>query len=352
MANVQSHFETFNARIRLSKFKENQPLREKRNIIREKLETNLPGVFEEYSETCPNFYFLDQGSYEMDTGTKPLNGDYDIDQGLYFLVSKANYPDPVLLKERVFEALEGHTDRVELRRACVTVFYSYDSEPIYHVDVAVYSDASENADGKSWHAKGKRHSKPENRIWEVSNPQLLSETIFARFPDEQDRKQFRRIVRYWKRWKAVNFTAGGGSAPNGIGLTLLTYNDFQAQYVDRFANKHDDLRVMRMLVETVLMRFTSEYDEEGQLVERLVVKLPIEPWTDVFSRMTVKQMAAFKEKLNTLKEALDFADEKTSDPHEACNRLKAVFGDDFPVPEKQETASSHPRAITSSGNSA
>jgi restriction endonuclease S subunit len=351
MANVQSQFERFNDTIRLGRFEENETLREKRDIIHEKLRKNLPGVFEKYGETCPKFDFLDQGSYQMDTGTKPLDGDYDIDQGIYFFVSTAAYPDPVTLKERVHEALFDHTNDVQLRRSCVTVFYQYDGEPVYHVDIAVYSDGTCNADGKPKHAKGKQNSKPENRVWEVSNPQLLSDTIFDKFPNAEDRKQFRRVVRYWKRWKAVNFTAGGGSAPNGIGLTLITYKDLQPTYSDRFANKHNDLGAMRKLVEVVLTRFTPATDEDGQLGERLIVELPIEPWTDVLSRMTVKQMGVFKEKLITLKDALIYA-EGVSDIHAACERLQTVFGKDFPVPEKQETATSHPPAVTSSGNSA
>lgn len=352
MANVQSYFETFNTRIRLGRFDENETLREKRDIIRRKLEAKLPGVFNDHGEPCPDYTFLDQGSYAMGTGTKPLNGDYDIDQGLYFSISTTDYPDPVVLKERVFEALDGHTNRVELRRSCVTVFYSCEGESVYHIDVAVYSDGSQNTDGKSRHAKGKRYSATENRFWEVSDPQKLTETIFARFGQEQDRKQFRRIVRYWKRWKAVNFTAGGGSAPNGIGLTLLTYYYVCPTYTDRFANKHNDLAAMRALVEIVLGYFTSVYDEDEQRsVERLEVKLPIEPWNDVFDRMTAKQMATFKEKLITLKDALIYA-EGVSDPAAACERLQLVFGTDFPVPEKKETAMSHPPAIVSSGNSA
>ena len=124
MADVQSYFEQFNSTIRLGKFEENQTLREKRDIIRNKLWDNLPGVFEKHGETCPDFYFLDQGSYAMDTGVKPLDGDYDIDQGLYLLVSASTYDNPVVLKERVYEALFGHTNDVQLRRSCVTVFYS------------------------------------------------------------------------------------------------------------------------------------------------------------------------------------------------------------------------------------
>ncbi|MFV9506670.1 MAG: cyclic GMP-AMP synthase DncV-like nucleotidyltransferase [Oscillochloridaceae bacterium umkhey_bin13] len=352
MANLQTQFETFNDTIRLGRFDENATLREKRDRILKKLKQNLPGVFEKHGEPFPGYYPLDQGSYEMDTGTKPLNGDYDIDQGLYFYVSTITYPDPIVLKERVFEALDGHTNRVELRRSCVTVFYSSNGEPLYHVDLAVYSDGSMNPDGKSYHAKGKQHSLPENRYWEVSNPQQLSDTIFDKFPGAEDRKQFRRVVRYWKRWKVVNFTAGGASTPNGIGLTLLTYYHFQPRYTDVFANKHNDLRAMRELVEAVLARFQSVYDEdEKAYVERLIVNLPIEPWKDVFDRMTARQMRTLKDKMTVLKEALVYA-ELVADTRAACERLQTVFGKDFPVPEKQETASVHPPAITSSGNSA
>ncbi len=60
MATIQSQFEQFNNRIRLGRFDENAILREKRNIIRDKLETRLPEVFATHKETCPNFYFLDQ----------------------------------------------------------------------------------------------------------------------------------------------------------------------------------------------------------------------------------------------------------------------------------------------------
>jgi hypothetical protein len=319
MADVQSYFEQFNKAIRLGKFEENETLRAKRDIIQNKLWDNLPIVFENHGETCPDFYFVDQGSYAMDTGVKPLDGDFDIDQGLYFLVSASAYDNPVVLKERVYEALDGHTNDVQLRRACVTVFYSLADEPVYHVDLPVYSDGSQNMDGKARLAKGKRPSQPENRFWEISNPQKLAETIFERFTGE-DRVQFRRIVRCLKRWKAINFTGGGGSAPNGIGLTIAAYDSLKPAYTDRFANKHNDLGAMRALIEAALTRFALVYDENEQLfVRRLVVKLPVEPENDLFARMTAVQMAAFEEKLSKLKEALVYA-EGVSNPTAACER--------------------------------
>ncbi len=272
--------------------------------------------------------------------SKPLDGDFDIDQGLYFKISISAYPDPVVLKERVHEALYGHTDDVCIRRSCVTVFYHCDDEPIYHVDIAIYSDGEYNDDGKARTAKGKQYSAPEHRIWQISNPQALTDTIFARF-EGADREQFRRIVRYLKRWKALNFPTEGNAAPNGIGLTVATYNDLQPAYTDRFANAHDDLRAMRSLIEAMLSRFIEEWDEnEQQFVRRLVVRLPIEPCNDLFARMTANQMAAFEKKLIELKEALVYA-EGVADPTAACERLQLVFGKDFPVPEKKDTATTH-----------
>jgi hypothetical protein len=67
--------------------------------------------------------------------------------------------------------------------------------------------------------------------------------------------------------------------------------------------------------------------------------------------MTAKQMEVFERELTTLKEALVYA-AGVSDPTAACERLQRVFGDDFPVPEKKETAVTHSPAISSSGNSA
>ncbi len=231
------------------------------------------------------------------------------------------------------------------------MFYHCDDEPIYHVDIAIYSDGEYNDDGKARTAKGKQFSAPEHRIWQISNPQALTDTIFARFEGE-DREQFRRIVRYEKRWKAIKFPVDGNAAPNGIGLTVATYDDLQPAYTDRFANQHDDLRAMRSLVEAMLNRFASVWDEnEQQFVRRLVVRLPIEPCTDLFARMTANQMAVFETKLTELKEALVYA-EGVADPTAACERLQLVFGPDFPVPEKKDTATTHPPAISSSGNSA
>lgn len=351
MANVQKQFEAFNDAIKLKRFEENSILREKRDIIRNKLKEKLPGVFQDNGEICPEFKFFDQGSYDIGTGIKPIEGDYDIDQGVYFKVSPEYYPDPVTLKKRVHQALVGHTNEVRIRRSCVTVFYHLKDDPIYHVDIAVYSDGSENVDGKSRIAKGKENSTPEYRFWEVANPQAFSDLIFLRF-EGNNRAQFRRIVQYLKRWKDENFISDGNGAPLGIGLTLVTYYDLQPTYFDSFAGKPDDLSAAYKLVNSILNRFTPIWDgDENKYVNRLVIKLPVEPWNDIFEQMTNKQMEKLEENLRIILEALSAASTDI-DPVEACKKLQKVFGADFPIPETADTGKYHAPAIASSSNSA
>ena len=346
MANLQKQFEQYHDTIKLRRISEEAILIEKREIIRKKLKDNLPGVFADHDEENLVPDFCDQGSYEMKTGVKPLNGDYDIDQGVYFSTSKVNGAyanDPVLLKERVFEALNGHTKEVCIRRPCVTVFYQKDGERVYHVDLAIYSDGDNNPDGLDYLALGKRNSGDDYREWQRSNPTMLKDTLFKRFAnDETARWQFRRIIRYMKRWKDLNFPADGNNAPRGIGLTISAHEGFMARYTDIVANKPDDLAALRGLVDYMLNRFVASTKyENGQFitVRRLTAYLPVEPNTDIYARMSDSQMQCFEDKLKNLKASLEKAAAEV-DTVEACTILAGnnVLGDCFPVPTKAASA--------------
>ncbi|MGN7890324.1 nucleotidyltransferase domain-containing protein [Dyadobacter sp. 22481] len=335
MADLQKYFEKFNASIRLGRFNEEKTLIEKRDIIRTKLNDRLPGIFEKYGEKCPKYYFRDQGSYELGTGIKPLNGDFDIDQGLYFEISKDDYVDPVVLKSRVYEALSGHTKEVRVRRPCVTVFYQQNSEKIYHVDIAIYSAGSQNASGLDYLAIGRENSDSSQRLWIESNPRLLADLLERKFAQTNERHQFRRIIRYLKRWKDFNFASEGYQAPRGIALTVAAYNWFQPHCSDPISQKYNDLEALKSLVESMLANFQYDYTSAA---ERLKVHLPVAPGNDLFEKMTTKQMKAFGECLMAFSEAL-LAAKNDVDPVTACEKLsKKVFGNDFPVPEKSQTA--------------
>jgi len=353
VANVQTQFNAFNTAIRLGRFGEEQTLRDKRDLLRARLEEKLPGVFERHSEDAQSPTFADQGSYEMGTGVKSLDGrDYDIDQGVYFEVPTSAY-EPVELKERVFEALEGHTPKVEVRRACVTVFYEENGDPLYHVDLAVYSSGDANPDGKDYLARGKVNSGPEFRTWGVSSPGTLKETLFSKFASEDGRSQFRHVVRYLKRWKDLQFQATGLGAPRGIALTVIAqlYGYFP-HYIDPIARDQvDDLAALIQVVDGTIAAFVKTWDQATSTFKhRLAVRLPVEPWSDLCERMTDLQLEHFYNKLLSLQEALRSA-RQAVDPVDACTTLRRQFGDDFPVPEKELTGKRHgPAIISSSAN--
>jgi hypothetical protein len=159
---------------------ENRTLRQKRDIVCSKLVDRLPQIFEAAGEECPSFEFRDQGSYQMQTGTFPLNGDFDIDLGMYFEIDPDDY-HPLELKRMVFKTLEGHTREVRIRRPCVTVQYQQAGEPTYHVDIAIYSDGSQSGDGMPRLAIGKGRSGEKFCGWEVSDPLTLSSEILESY---------------------------------------------------------------------------------------------------------------------------------------------------------------------------
>jgi len=337
MANVQKQFEKFDEKIKLRRLQENATLTEKRDRVLRTLRDGLERIRRE-GKKIPKFRTFNQGSYEIGVGVKPLDGDYDIDVGVAFELARGEH-DPVAVKQWVLEAVEGHTARVEMRRSCVTVFYQAAGEPMYHVDLAVYADGPQN-EGKMYLARGKLNSSPENREWSPSDPEGLTAAINDRFEGD-DAKQFRRVIRAGKRWKDHRFANDGHAAPRGIALAVAAFHWFiPATRIVDGQTVRDDSQAVRNFVATMLRNFN----------QRLVVRCPVEPFDDLCSRMSDVQMGAFKAKLEALLNALRDAD-LDADPHTACKTLAREFGDDFPIPEPEETAKPQRRAITSSGSS-
>lgn len=339
MADCKTQFNKFHENIKLKE--ENEILKDKRDIIIKKLNEKLP------DQTEYKFTVFNQGSYAMHTGIKPLDDDYDIDVGLYFEMSKDDVK-PVEAKNWILNALEGHTNDVSMKNPCVTVTYAAG----YHVDVTVY--AANNSDEKVYLAKGKLSSKEENKFWDESNPKDLIKTIKENLNDESDRKQFRRVVRYLKRWKDNKFTSVNGK-PTGIALTSCVYHWLEIQKEsDLFSGKtiYKDLDAMIQIVSTMISKFVDEVkliDGEYKFMPRLRVNLPVAPEPELFEKMTSKQMETFKEKLEDLLKSLVEAKE-TVDPTEAAEILQKQFGIDFPIPTKSSTGKKAmaPAVITSS----
>ncbi|MFE5388890.1 MULTISPECIES: nucleotidyltransferase domain-containing protein [Bacillus cereus group] len=326
MVLCKTQFNQFHEAIKLKE--ENATLKEKRDIIINKINEKLP------DEARYGFTIFNQGSYAMNTGIKPLDNDYDIDVGLYFDMSKEDVK-PVVAKQWIYDALEGHTSDIKIKVPCVTVTY----KDGYHVDVTVY--ASSNDDGKVYLAKGKSGSLEVNKYWDESNPKDLINEIRDHLSDKDDRRQFRRVVRYLKRWKDLKFNTGSGK-PTGIALTSCVYHWLTIQKdVDLFdkTTTYKDLDALINIVSQMISRFVDEYvevDGEYKYMPRLKVYLPVEPNPELFEKMTSKQMVTFKEKLVVLLEKLKEAREH-SDPTDAAEILRTQLGNDFPIPPRSTT---------------
>jgi hypothetical protein len=337
MPAVQKQFEDFHKALCFDEDDEKATLREKRDIIIKALRDNL-------GDDVPAFTHFNQGSYSMHTGVVPLDGNFDIDVGLIFDCNPDEYPDPVLLKKKVRDAVDTNFRTVEIRRPCVTVNYISGGKTAYHVDLAVYTQAS---DGTLSLAKGKENSAQEHRVWEVSDPKGLTKYVCDAFNDSDQLAQYRRCIRYLKRWRHLQFSGPG--APLSIALTVAARKWFKPNF--SISGKPVDLLAMLDWVKTILDNFTLAYCEEDGWHQRLKVPLPVEPYTDLMEKRTAAQMKEFKERLESLRDSLKKAyDEEL--PEDACKVLRKQFGDAFKVPEKAETAKVLPPAVISTGNSA
>lgn len=347
MAPVQRQFREFHDKIKLEQFDENQTLRDERDAVLDALRDGMKGVFADREESTPTFTYFNQGSYAMNTGVKPLaGGEYDIDVGIVLNIAKHAY-DPVEVKAWVRDALEDYEKGAKIRRSCVTV-----SKSGYHVDLAVYADP--DLSGGALHlAKGKENSSDENRFWQISDPKGFQDRIASRLSGD-DAAQFRRCIRYLKRWRDVKFSADGNAAPLGIGLTAAAYHWFQvSKRTDPVSEAvtYDDRDGLEKFVQAMLDNFSETWDQKDQrFYPKLTVNLPVQPYNDVFSRMTGLQMETFKTRLQALLEALKTAKTRL-ELHDACQALADHFGSDFPVPDKDKSATRTSPAIVGSGSS-
>ncbi|MGX9773179.1 nucleotidyltransferase domain-containing protein [Janthinobacterium aestuarii] len=335
MPAVQKYFDDFHSKIKLDDDDEKANLRDKRDTILRALDANLP-------EDVPKYDNFHQGSYSMHTGVVPLDGNYDIDVGIVFDCKRDKYPDPVTLKKIIRDALDTHGRNVNIRRPCVTVNYMRGDVISYHVDLAVYTKRDDEFLDL---AKGKENSEASKRVWETSDPKQLTKIICNAFSETNELAQYRRCIRYLKRWRQVQFASG---APLSIALTVAAQKWFKPHF--ETSGKAGDLQAMLNWVNAILAQFQWT-STDGSFYQRLAVTLPVTPYCDLMEWMTEGQMSTVKSKFEVLRDALqDAYDEEL--PEDACKVLKKQFGDDFMVPEKAATARAVVPPVISTGNSA
>jgi hypothetical protein len=329
MANLQRYFETYHDRIRTD-YDMSATLREKRDIILDRIATYLA------SEGLPTFDRFLQGSYRMGTGVVPLSGfDYDIDVGLRFNIADSDY-SAATVRDWVFAAVNGHTQRVEDKGPCTRVIY-VDG---YHVDIVSYACWTDPSGQSVTRLAHKEHG------WRPADPAgLLDYVRQVRLPfkDTEDTTtqtdQFRRVVRYLRRWMDLILPGESPDKLTGLGCVLLSALHLPSP---RFSlrGESDDLRALQQVAAGA-----------GYAVGRIVLRKPTPEYEDMAGRLSDVAMNDLKARLLALHVALEAAATMV-DPADACESLRPFLGTDFPVPSRQETArlASAPAIITSSSS--
>ncbi len=317
MANLQTYFLKFNSAIKTD-YDDTSILREKRDTILRDLKNGLSRTL----NNPPSFKYFNQGSYALATGVKPLDGDdYDVDIGIVFDISRNLYK-PTKIKEWVANALQRLNRTVEFRRPCVRVQYVKDGQTTFHVDLAIY--AKMEFENTYYIAKGLPNSLEQNKLWEISEPYALKEKLQNKFQDSKDRDQFKRVIRYLKRWKDYKFYSNNGK-PTGIAITALAHNLFTIGTTYNLSDGkyyYDDLKATKDLVNKFIGQFNW--------LNQISVKLPVRPYNNLFEKMTDIQMANLKTELIKLRDALISA-ANDSNTTNACKTLQKVFGYAFPT---------------------
>lgn len=335
---IQNEFLNFHDRIRLD-YDVKAELAEKRDILLQILRDSdrLPG-FDEYN----------QGSYGMYLGVEPTDDrEYDIDVGLRFNVNKSDY-EPMDIKNIIADILSDHTDYgAVIKKPCVTVTYKKDGEATYHVDLVTYLyEDHEDKQSQLYLARGKEN-KPDDIKWEKADPVGLVDYINGKIEKGDQRNQFRRVVRYIKRWKNRRFISTGHAEPTSIGITLIAVDYFTAK-------KGDDLEALLHVAKCIQSLFCVEKYEDGRWLYRIKYPMPVslkfESNTDAFEKMTDVQMTDFKEKLEKLIRDLE-AVQSEVDEVEQCKKLHKIFGEDFHIPEVKNVSKMQHNYIPSSSAS-
>lgn len=344
---LQSYFNEFHEKIKLIDTDENTQLRDKRDLLLDEIRAYLKKKSEaDEKKALITFQPENQGSYSMGTGIKPIgDNDYDIDVMLLCNISKDDYT-PTEVKKWVFEALNKSQRTVEYKKPCVRVQYHEKGDIAFHVDFACY--ANSNTDGKAYLSRGKPTSKPEEIKWELSDPKELKNKINNKYSNPEESKQFKRVIRYIKRWKDFQFQNTVDGKPTGIAITALAYNGFVPCFdIDAFSSekKPNDFFATKKFIQY----FINQFD----WLDNITVKLPVLPYNDLFEKMkkNQNQTKILKKKLKNIKDSFDEAERET-DPVEACKILQKEFGEDFPVPDKNDTGQKRTKAVASSPDQA
>ena len=321
---IQSHFDKFHNKIKLGR---QDDVYKKARDRDDNITADVKNAFSEADHPVVATFI--QGSLATNTGVIPLNGDYDVDRALV-IDAECAPDDPVDPKITVFDVLDSRGFKnAKIKKPCVTADYASDN---VHIDFPVYKRSGE----QYYLAVGKRNSGRDNREWSAADPRGLLDWINDRtnYGDCESVKhdQFRRLVRYLKRWRDCQFSETVAAKVYSIGLTVMVKERFIPAFdTEEFSH---DLSSLRQTVSSMLDG--GYFTAAGNDQYRISVYLPKQPWRDIFFGSSVDTGTQFRNKLERLETKLAEAD-TSDDEREQCTILNALFCEDFVVPDASTT---------------
>ena len=311
MCSLQKIFENFNEIIKTG-YDFNSNLKEKKDLLIEEIKSKL-------QPKCDSPL---QGSYSIHTGVKPVSGDYDIDVALIFKEEDLDEKSsPYQLKQKVYDCFYRNNRTVEIKEPCVRVQYHEKSEEKYHVDFALYK---ETKDKKYYLARGKNSSESK---WEECEPYRLIEILNDLNENIGNKEQYRRCVRYLKRFKALNFEHK--NIPS-IAITVSAYNTFNSKKMPE-----EDVIALQYVISDLII-----------CVKKRCIILPTKPNSNLIEKLTANQLDNLEKKLTCLESDLNWASQENVDIQDACSRLAKYFGADFASVMTQKSSSNSNSSVS------
>lgn len=326
MANTHHLFQIYNKTIKLTDEKRSI-LIGVRDSLRKRMKLNYSLIpKEERVET--ELFFQSQGSFVMDTIIKPINDDYDLDDGVYFQNGLPIKPLPQAFHNWVIRAVDkdNEYEHVEDRHACVRVNYKQG----FHIDIPIYYAENNESPDLADTKKGWIISNPVEFIaWFEEKAQSGFQKVFMyealKYAEpyqkwlndirKQD-SQIRRLVRYMKAWADLK----RNEMPCGIIMTILVANNFSL-------NNRDDIAFRDTLI-----NIRGYLNSNGIKCPR-----PTSPvGEDLLASTSAEHKQYFMNALNSLIQSAQKAIDASTEP-EACKEWEKHFGTRFPCHLAKDT---------------
>lgn len=292
--NFGKEFENFHDVIRISSKKRDKLLGNK-DALRKKIIKH----FQEKEREKPKFYIQGSMDQNVSTGINPLNGDYDIDDGVYLQGYLTDDVTPETAHKWIFDAVDGHTNEpTEDKAKCVRVNYANNEK---HVDLPIYIEE----DGESYLGI-------KNKGWIKNKPKEISEW----FRDEKNDKgvDFRKAIRFLKAWKDKREDENESlKLFGGFQLSILTSDYFPDDYSNLEEMYYELVREINSNLWKLDYGLANPIDEEQNTL-MYYKEGRIKIFKDEFKKMYEQSKSAYEE----------------DDYNKKHKKWKKVFGDRFP----------------------